>query len=357
MNSLGTILRLTTSGESHGLGLSGVLDGLPSGIPFSEDDLNHWLALRKPGQSRITTQRKESDTAKVLAGVFEGRTTGTPISWVVYNEQQRSKDYSEIQDKYRPSHADYTYDQKYGFRDYRGGGRSSARETVNWVAGGYFALQFLQNLGVKVEAWVSKVHHLEVPFLYGQLDIENRYNYPTRVPNSEWNEKLFDYIDGIRKEGDTVGGIIQCKISGLPIGIGEPVFAKLHAQLAHAMMSINAAKGFEYGAGFSCIEKKGSELNDAFQSTADGKVVTKTNYSGGIQGGITNGMDIDFKVAFKPVATIMQSQETVDQSGNDVELKAKGRHDPCVLPRAIPIVESMAALVIADAILLQRRNK
>ena len=355
MNSLGNILKLTTSGESHGVGLAGILDGLPSGIPFSEDDLNHWLSLRKPGQSRITTQRKESDTAQVLAGVFEGKTTGTPISWVIFNEQQRSKDYSEIQDKYRPSHADYTYDKKYGFRDYRGGGRSSARETVNWVAGGYFALQFLQSLGVQVEAWVSQVHTLEIPLLYGQLDIKNRYQFPTRVPNPEWDERIFNYIDGIRKEGDTVGGIIQCKVSGLPIGIGEPVFAKLHAELAHAMMSINAAKGFDYGAGFACIEKKGSELNDAFQSSSDGTVTTKTNYSGGIQGGISNGMDIDFRVAFKPVATIMQSQDTIDQSGNEVELKAKGRHDPCVLPRAVPIVESMAALVIADAILLQKR--
>jgi chorismate synthase len=309
------------------------------------------LDRRRPGQSAIVTQRKEADTVEFYSGIFEGKSTGTPIGFVIHNTNQKSRDYSHIKDSYRPSHADYTYDEKYGFRDYRGGGRSSARETACRVVAGAIARQLLAP--VSISAYVSQVGVIKLEKDYRDLDLAKTESNPVRCPDPELASKMEAYIKAVRKEGDTVGGVVSCVLQNVPVGLGEPVFDKLHAQLAGAMLSINAVKGFEYGSGFAGVAMKGSEHNDAFNS--DGS--TKTNFSGGIQGGISNGMDIYFNVAFKPVATLLQSYETIDKEGNPVTATGKGRHDPCVVPRAVPIVEAMAALVLADCVLLNRTVK
>lgn len=350
-NSFGRIFKLSTFGESHGAAIGGIIDGCPSGISLDFKAINAEMQRRKPGQSAIVTQRKEEDEVKFLSGIFEGKTTGTPIGFIIENTDQKSKDYSHIKDIYRPSHADYTYDKKYGIRDFRGGGRSSARETACRVVAGAIAKQLLKD--IKITAYVSSVGEMELKKNYSELDFSEIEKNPVRCPNAEMALKMEDYIKSIRKEGDTIGGIVTCVIQNVPIGLGEPVFDKLHAELGKAMLSINAVKGFEYGSGFAGTEMKGSEHNDIFE--ADGS--TKTNYSGGIQGGISNGEDIYFKVAFKPVATIMQKQDTIDSKGNKAEAEGKGRHDPCVVPRAVPIVESMAALVLADFYLLNKISR
>ncbi|NNK75472.1 MAG: chorismate synthase [Maribacter sp.] len=347
-NTFGSLFKLTTYGESHGVAIGGVLDGCPPGITLDMNTIQEELDRRKPGQSAIVTQRKEPDTVDFFSGIFEGKTTGTPIGFAIRNTNQKSGDYSHIKDSYRPSHADYVYDQKYGVRDYRGGGRSSARETASRVVAGAIAKQFLDK--VKINAFVSQVGDLKLAKDYRDLDFSLIESNPVRCPDPDTASEMERYIKNIRKEGDTIGGIITCVIQNVPIGLGEPVFDKLHAELGKAMLSINAVKGFEYGSGFEGIKMKGSEHND--QYNPDG--TTKTNFSGGIQGGISNGMDVYFNVAFKPVATVIQSYETIDKGGNKVTAKGKGRHDPCVVPRAVPIVEAMAALVLADFTLLQR---
>ncbi|WP_242158348.1 chorismate synthase [Aestuariivivens sediminis] len=347
-NSFGRCFNLTTYGESHGPALGGVIDGCPSGILLDLDAIQQELNRRKPGQSAIVTQRKEPDTVSFHSGIFEGRTTGTPIGFVIENTNQKSHDYSHIKDSYRPSHADYTYDQKYGFRDYRGGGRSSARETACRVVAGAIARQVLR--GVEITAYVSRVGTLSLEKSYTELDLTQVESNMVRCPDPSMAAKMEDYIKEVRSKGDTVGGIVSCVLKNVPAGLGEPVFDKLHAELGKAMLSINAVKGFEYGSGFQGSTMYGSEHNDAFNT--DG--TTKTNHSGGIQGGISNGMDIYFNVAFKPVATLIQKYETIDKDGNIVEMQGKGRHDPCVVPRAVPIVEAMAALVLADFYLMNK---
>lgn len=341
-NTFGKNFKLTTFGESHGDAIGGIIDGCPAGIILDLERIQYELDRRKPGQSSIVTQRKETDEIIFLSGIFEGKTTGTPIGFIIKNEDQKSKDYSHIKDVYRPSHADYVYEKKYGIRDYRGGGRSSARETVSRVVGGAVAKQVIP--GVKINAFVSSVGDIFIDKPYQQLDFSLTESNPVRCPDAVTASKMEEYIREIKKQGDTVGGTITCIIQNVPVGLGEPVFDKLHAELGKAMLSINAVKGFEYGSGFCGARMKGSEHNDLFNT--DG--TTKTNLSGGIQGGISNGMDIYFRVAFKPVATIMQVQQTIDKSGNEINMSGKGRHDPCVVPRAVPIVEAMAALVIAD---------
>lgn len=330
------------------MAIGGVLDGCPAGISLDFEAIQADLDRRKPGQSAIVTQRKEPDTVEFYSGIFEGKTTGTPIGFAIHNTNQKSHDYSHIKDSYRPSHADYVYDKKYGNRDYRGGGRSSARETASRVVAGAIAKQFLS--GISIQAYVSQVGDMKLDKDYKDLDLAMAENNAVRCPDPETASKMEDYIKAVRKEGDTIGGIISCVIKNVPVGLGEPVFDKLHAELGKAMLSINAVKGFEYGSGFAGVAMKGSAHNDQFNT--DG--TTKTNYSGGVQGGISNGMDIYFKVAFKPVATIIQAYETIDKAGNKVQTKGKGRHDPCVVPRAVPIVEAMAALVLADFTLLNR---
>jgi chorismate synthase len=347
-NTFGNLFKLSTFGESHGVAIGGVLDGCPPGIALDLEAIQNELDRRKPGQSAIVTQRKEPDTVDFLSGIFEGKTTGTPIGFAIRNTNQKSTDYSHIKDSYRPSHADYVYDQKYGARDYRGGGRSSARETASRVVAGAIAKQFLDK--VKINAYVSQVGDLKLAKDYKDLDFSLIESNPVRCPDPDTASEMERYIKNVRKEGDTIGGIISCVIQNVPIGLGEPVFDKLHAQLGKAMLSINAVKGFEYGSGFDGVTMKGSAHND--QYNRDG--TTKTNYSGGVQGGISNGMDIYFNVAFKPVATVIQPYETIDKEGKTVTTKGKGRHDPCVVPRAVPIVEAMAALVLADFTLLQR---
>ena len=341
-NTFGKLFKLTTFGESHGEAIGGVIDGCPPGLVLDFDAIQNELNRRKPGQSAIVTQRKESDQVEFLSGIFEGKTTGTPIGFVVKNTNQKPDDYSHIKDIYRPSHADYTYDKKYGVRDYRGGGRSSARETISRVVGGAIAKQLMPE--IKINAFVSSVGGIFIDKPYQALDFSLTETNAVRCPDIATAEKMEQYIKEIRKEGDTVGGTITCVIQNVPVGLGEPVFDKLHAELGKAMLSINAVKGFEYGSGFCGARMKGSEHNDIFNH--DGS--TQSNLSGGIQGGISNGMDIYFRVAFKPVATIMQLQKTIDNKGNIIEMKGKGRHDPCVVPRAVPIVEAMAAMVIAD---------
>lgn len=350
-NTFGNLFKLTTFGESHGKAIGGVLDGCPAGLEFDFEAVQIDLNRRKPGQSAIVTQRKEPDTVEFYSGIFEGKTTGTPIGFAIHNTNQKSKDYSHIKDSYRPSHADYVYDQKYGFRDYRGGGRSSARETASRVVGGAIAKQFLK--GIDINAFVSQVGKLRLEKPYHELDFSLIESNPVRCPDAEMAQKMEAYIKTIKKEGDTVGGVITCVARNVPIGLGEPVFDKLHADLGKAMLSINAVKGFEYGSGFEGVRMKGSAHNDQFNT--DG--TTKTNYSGGIQGGVSNGMDIYFNVAFKPVATVIQPYETIDKEGNKVMTQGKGRHDPCVVPRAVPIVEAMTALVLADFMLLGRGSK
>jgi chorismate synthase len=347
-NSFGTLFKLTTFGESHGKGIGGVIDGCPSGITLDFDAIQKELDRRKPGQSAIVTQRKESDTVQFYSGIFEGKTTGTPIGFFIPNENQKSNDYSHIKEAFRPSHADYVYQKKYGERDYRGGGRSSARETIARVVGGAIAKQALGN--IKINAYVSAVGEITLSEDYSKLDLAQTESNIVRCPDAEIAKKMIDRIKEIRKEGDTIGGVVSCVIQNTPLGLGEPVFDKLHAELGKAMLSINAVKGFEYGSGFEGAKMKGSVHNDLFST--DG--TTKTNLSGGIQGGISNGMDIYFKVAFKPVATIMQDQVTINAQGELVEMKGKGRHDPCVVPRAIPIVEAMAAMVLLDYTLINK---
>jgi chorismate synthase len=350
-NTYGTIFKLSTFGESHGKVIGGVIDGCPAGIELDLNAIQHDLNRRKPGQSAIVTQRKEPDEVEFFSGIFDGKTTGTPIGFAIHNTNQKSKDYSHIKDSYRPSHADYVYDEKYGIRDYRGGGRSSARETASRVVAGAIAKQFLNPFSIN--AYVSAVGKIKLEANPSKVDLSEIENNPVRCPDPIKALEMEEYIKQIRKEGDTIGGIVTCVIKNIPVGLGEPVFDKLHAELGKAMLSINAVKGFEYGSGFNGTTMKGSEHNDLFNT--DGS--TKTNKSGGIQGGITNGMDIYFNVAFKPVATIMQKQETINSKGDSVEMQGKGRHDPCVVPRAVPIVEAMAALVLADFKLLKRTNK
>ncbi|HCZ37083.1 MAG TPA: chorismate synthase [Cytophagales bacterium] len=346
MNSYGTLFRISTFGESHGPAIGVVIDGCPAGLPIDEAFIQAELNRRKPGQSKITTQRKEDDTFKILSGVFEGKSTGTPIAIVIENQDQRSKDYSHIENTYRPSHADFTYDAKYGFRDYRGGGRSSARETAARVAAGAIAKLLLKTAGVEIQAFVSQVGDLKAPH-YTQLDLSKTEDNIVRCPDATTAEKMITLIDQVRLDRDTIGGVVTGVIKNTPVGLGEPVFDKLHAELGKAMLSINAVKGFEYGSGFEGVTLLGSQHNDEFYNDG-GKIKTKTNHSGGVQGGISNGEDIYFNVAFKPVATIMQDQPTVDKDGNEATVSGKGRHDPCVVPRAVPIVEAMAALVLAD---------
>ena len=350
-NSFGTLLKLTTFGESHGPAIGGVLEGCPAGLALDTELVQKELDRRRPGQSKIVTQRKEPDQVVFYSGLFEGKTTGTPIGFAIHNTNQKSKDYSHIRDSYRPSHADYVYDKKYGFRDYRGGGRSSARETASRVVGGAIARQLLP--GVTINAFVSRVGSIDIGTAFNELDLNLIESNPVRCPHPQKAVAMEQYITEIKKQGDTVGGVVSCVISGVPIGWGSPVFDKVHARLASAMLSINAVKGFEYGSGFQGAQMKGSEHNDAFNP--DG--TTKTNHSGGIQGGITNGMDIVFSVAFKPVATLLQAYTTIDSKGNPVEAQGKGRHDPCVVPRAVPIVEAMAALVLADFSLMARADR
>jgi chorismate synthase len=353
-STYGKIFKIATFGESHGAAIGVVVEGCPAGVAFDLEFIQQELDRRKPGQSRITTQRKEADTVQVLSGVFEDKTTGTPIAMVIWNEDQRSKDYSHIAQQYRPSHADYTYQVKYGIRDYRGGGRSSARETAARVAAGALAKLVLKDVGVNIQAYVSQVGKLKLQKEYPELDLSLTDSNAVRCPDPEMASEMFDYIDDIRKQGDSIGGVVSCVVTGTPVGWGEPVFDKLHAELGKAMLSINAVKGFEYGSGFAGVELQGSAHNDAFYTDEIGRVRTRTNHSGGIQGGISNGEDIFFRVAFKPVATIMQGQESVNQEGETITVQGKGRHDPCVLPRAVPIVEAMAALVLVDFYLRDR---
>ena len=354
-NTFGTLFKITTFGESHGKGIGVVIDGCPSGLEIDLDHIFSELQRRKPGQSKIVTQRHENEEFEVLSGVFEGKTTGTPLAIFIRNQDQRSRDYSHIANKYRPSHADFTYTEKYGIRDYRGGGRSSARETAARVMAGAIAKQILKKLGVEIHAFVSQVGKIAMPH-DTVVDFSKIEDNIVRCPDDTTAQTMIEYITKIKKKGDTVGGKVSCKIRNCPVGLGAPVFDKLHAELGKAMLSINAVKGFEIGSGFKAIEMLGSEHNDAFENM-DGKIVTQTNYSGGIQGGISNGMDIDFNVAFKPVATIIPAQDSVDTEGNKTKVEGRGRHDPCVVPRAVPIVEAMAALVILDHMMIQKTTK
>jgi len=355
-NSFGQLFKITTFGESHGKAIGVIIDGCPAGLEIDETFIQRELARRRPGQSAIVTQRKEGDKAQILSGIFEGKSTGTPISMVIYNQDQRSKDYSHIADKFRPSHADFTYQKKYGLRDYRGGGRSSARETAARVAAGAIAKLLLKKQGISITGFVSQVGKISVSGDYRKFDFSNIEKTAVRCPDLKAAEQMIDLIKKIKKQGDTIGGIVSAVVKGCPVGLGEPVFDKLHADLGKAMLSINACKGFEYGSGFDSVIMKGSEHNDIFEKR-DGVTITKSNFSGGIQGGISNGMDIFFRAAFKPVATIIRKQDSINEAGDDVIVEGKGRHDPCVVPRAVPIVEAMAALVLADFYLRNRNVK
>lgn len=354
-NSYGTLFKIHTFGESHGPAIGVVIDGCPAGLPIDETFIQSELTRRKPGQSKITTQRKENDTFKILSGVFDGKSTGTPIAIEIENEDQRSKDYSHLENTFRPSHADYTYEIKYGIRDHRGGGRSSARETAARVAAGAIAKMILGQHGVSCHAFVSQVGDIKAPH-YTSLDLSKTEDNIVRCPDAATAEKMIALIDRVRLDRDTIGGVITGVIMNSPVGLGEPVFDKLHAELGKAMLSINAVKGFEYGSGFDGITLRGSQHNDEFYADGE-RIRTRTNHSGGVQGGISNGEDIYFNVAFKPVATIMQDQHTVDKDGNEAIVSGKGRHDPCVVPRAVPIVEAMAALVMVDFLLRAKANK
>lgn len=350
-NSFGNLFKLTTFGESHGEALGGIIDGCPAGIGLDFEAIKQQMQRRKPGQSSIVTQRKEEDDVQFLSGIFEGKTTGTPIGFIIPNTNQKSKDYSEIKNTYRPSHADYVYEKKYGIRDYRGGGRSSARETASRVVAGAIAKQIIKD--IKINAFVSSVGDIFINKPYQDLDFSLTESNAVRCPDQETASEMEEFIRKIKKEGDSVGGTITCVIQNVPIGLGEPVFDKLHAELGKAMLSINAVKGFEYGSGFCGAKMKGSEHNDLYHENG----TTKTNLSGGIQGGISNGMDIYFRVAFKPVATLIQKQEVLNANNKLVMQQGKGRHDPCVVPRAVPIVEAMAALVLADFYLINQTQK
>lgn len=353
MNTIGRIFKVTTFGESHGVAIGGVIDGMPAGIEINLDKVQQELNRRRPGQSAIVTPRNEKDQVKILSGVFEGKTTGTPIGFIVENANQHSSDYENIRNTFRPSHADYTYTSKYGIRDHRGGGRSSARETISRVVAGAFARQALEQIGVKIYAYTSQVGNIALDNDYTKYNSEFIESNDVRCPDPEIAAKMHNLIAEVKADGDTIGGVITGVIKGSPVGLGDPAFGKLHARLGEAMLSINAAKGFEYGMGFAGVGCRGSEMIDLFVND-NGAIRTTTNNSGGIQGGISNGEDIYFRVAFKPVATLLKEVETVDKDGNPTILKAKGRHDPCVLPRAVPIVEAMAAIVMLDAYLLNK---
>ncbi len=350
-DSIGNILKLTTFGESHGTVIGGIIDGFPAGITINFDEIQKELNRRKPGQSKIVTQRKEPDEVEFLSGIFEGKSTGMPIAFQIKNTNQKSKDYSHNTNVYRPSHADYTYDKKFGIRDYKGGGRSSARETASWVIAGALAKQLLSQ--IKINAFTSSVGNISIEKPYQELDFSKTETNIVRCPDEVMANKMIEKIKEIKKQGDTIGGTITCVVKNIPIGLGEPIFNKLHAELGKAMLSINAVKGFEFGSGFEGTKLKGSEHNDIFDK--NGK--TKTNFSGGIQGGISNGMDLYFKVAFKPVATIMQTQQTINSEGEITEIHGKGRHDPCVVPRAVPIVEALTAFILANFWLLNKIRK
>lgn len=351
MFTLGNFLTLSTFGESHGIAYGGIITNFPAGLKVGLDKIQNELDRRKPGQSAIVTQRKESDTVRFLSGIFDGKTTGTPIGYIIENENQKSKDYDHIAKAYRPSHADFTYDQKFGIRDYRGGGKSSARETVNWVVAGALAKQLLPE--IEINAYVSSVGDIFCEKPYQELDFSKTESNEVRCPDQQTAEKMISKIKEIKKDGNTIGGTVTCVIKNVPAGIGEPVFGKLQAELAKAMMNINAAKGFEYGSGFCGARMTGKEHNDLFNEDFS----TKTNLSGGIQGGISNGMDIYFRVAFKPVATVLRPQASIDSEGNPVTVEGKGRHDPCVVPRAVPIVENLVAFVLADLYLINKIRK
>ena len=352
MNTFGRIFRLTTFGESHGEAIGGVVDGMPAGIDIDLDFIQGELNRRRPGQSNITTSRQEADQVELLSGVFEGKSTGCPIGFIVRNTNQHSQDYENMRCLFRPSHADYTYQEKYGIRDHRGGGRSSARITISRVVAGALAKLVLRQQGISVQAYTSQVGDIALDRDYKRYDLSLTESNAVRCPDPAKAEEMIRLIETVKAEGDTIGGVITCVIKGCPVGLGEPEFGKLHANLGAAMLSINAVKGFEYGEGFAGVTARGSEQNDVFVPSSDG-ITTTTNHSGGIQGGISNGQDIYFRVAFKPVATILQEQQTVDKEGNATTLKARGRHDPCVLPRAVPVVEAMSAMVVLDAILLR----
>ena len=351
-NTTGKLFTFTSFGESHGKGIGGIIDGCPPGIELDEAYIQSELDRRKPGQSKIATPRKEDDKVEFLSGVFEGKTTGTPIAFIIWNQNQHSKDYDHLKEVYRPSHADFTYQQKYGIRDHRGGGRSSARETAARVVAGAVAKLALRQKGIEITAFTSQVGHIAMTQSATEADLSLIETNIVRCPQTEVAEKMIDYIQELKKDGDSIGGIISCIIKGMPVGVGNPIFDKLQARLAAAMMSINASHGFDYGRGFDGVAMKGSEMNDAFVKDGN-QISTRTNNSGGIQGGISNGQDIYFRVLFKPVATISKKQDTLDVNANEIELQARGRHDPCVLPRAVPIVEAMAAMTILDLILTQ----
>lgn len=355
-NTFGNIFTLTSFGESHGKAIGGVIDGFPAGIYIDEDFVQRELARRRPGQSALTTGRKEADAVEFLSGIYEGVSTGCPIGFVVWNTNQHSSDYDNMKDVFRPSHADFTYTQKYGIRDHRGGGRSSARETISRVVGGALAKLALKEIGVQITAFTSQVGTLMLDKDYTRYDLSQIEENPVRCPDPELARQMEELILRVKGEGDTIGGVVSCVIQGCPIGLGQPVFGKLHAALGNAMLSINAAKGFEYGQGFGSMDLKGSQQNDLFYNE-NGNIALRTNHSGGIQGGISNGEDIYFRVAFKPVATVLMEQSTVDKEGNETVLKARGRHDPCVLPRAVPIVEAMAAMTLLDYYLLGKVSR
>tara|TARA_B110000046_G_scaffold108222_1_gene115559 strand:- start:12474 stop:13553 length:1080 start_codon:yes stop_codon:yes gene_type:complete len=355
-NTFGKVFRLTSFGESHGVAIGGIIDGCPAGVELDFEFIQRELDLRKPGQSKLTTQRKEEDKVEFLSGIFEGKTTGTPIGFQIQNQDQKSKDYSHIEDKFRPSHADYTYEKKYGNRDYRGGGRSSARETACRVLAGAIAQLILKYHGVEIHSYVQQVGSITLLKEFNEIDFAQTFENEVRCPDATIAKKMFDFILKIKKNGDTVGGAIQTLVKSCPIGLGEPVFDKLHADLGKAMLSINAVKGFEYGSGFCASEMLGSQHNDEFVSTKDG-IRTKTNFSGGIQGGISNGEDIYFRTAFKPIATTMRKQGSVTKLGVATKIEGKGRHDACVVPRAVPIVTAMTALVLVDHLLRSKTSK
>lgn len=352
-NVFGNIFTLTTFGESHGSGVGGVIDGFPAGLDIDLDFVQSELNRRRPGQSNITTGRKEDDVVEILSGVFEGKSTGCPIGFIVRNTNQHSSDYENMRNVFRPSHADYTYTEKYGLRDHRGGGRSSARETISRCVGGAFAKIALRQLGISVNAYTSRVGNVCLDSDYRKYDLSLTETNPVRCPDAEIAERMQRLIEEVKADGDTIGGVVTCVIKGCPVGLGEPSFSKLHSMLGGAMLTINAAKGFEYGGGFEELSLRGSQQNDLFYNN-DGRIDVRSNHSGGIQGGISNGQDICFRVAFKPVATLLTEQKTVDKDGNETLLKVKGRHDPCVLPRAVPIVEAMASMVLLDAYLMNK---
>jgi len=357
MNTIGKIFTFTGFGESHGPALGGVIDGMPAGVRIDLEKVRRELDRRRPGQSAITTSRTESDAVEVLSGLYEGVTTGCPIGFIIRNENQHSQDYGQLRDAFRPSHADYTYTAKYGLRDHRGGGRSSARETATRVVAGAFAKQALEQIGITVRAYTSQVGPIKLGIPYTELDLSLIESNAVRCPDERKAAEMEALVMQVKSEGDTVGGVVSCVVSGVPAGIGDPVFGRLNARLADAMMSINASKGFEYGMGFEGASRRGSEMIDRFTVDGSDRVSTLTNNSGGIQGGISNGEDIYFRVAFKPVATLMRDVTTIDRNGNEIVLKARGRHDPCVVPRAVPVVEAMAAIVLLDACLIDRASR